>query len=172
MMNMAQAEVYKCKSATGKLSISDIPCEPTQAQAQAQAREKPQVESYKKDTLPQSDALEERILASHTRECRALRQQLSKEGLIKDGALLTPPTNASKETAWSKYEATCLNRANDVTSLYLAQKEAARLDVIRKTACEGKARDYQQRLENKATMTEKQMQEMSILASEVARGCR
>jgi hypothetical protein len=101
-----------------------------------------------------------------------LRQQLGKEGLVKDGVMLTLPQNASKETAWGRYDVSCSYRAHDVTTLYLAQKEAARLEVIRKTTCEGKTRDYQKRLDNKAAMTEKQIQEMSVLASEVARGCR
>jgi hypothetical protein len=168
MMSLAHAEVYKCKGAGGRMTLSDIPCESTQVQA----KEKPQPEPYKKDALAQSDALEERILAAHTKECRALRQQLSQEGLVKDGVMLALPPNTSKETAWGQYDRSCANRANDVTKLYLALKEASRLEAIRKTACEVKARDYQKRLENKAAMTENQIQEMSILASEVARGCR
>jgi Domain of unknown function (DUF4124) len=170
--NTATAEVYKCKGASGKVTMSDIPCDSTQVQAQVQTKEKPQTEQHKKDVPAQGDALEERILAAHTRECRSLRQQLSKEGLLKDGVVLASPQNAGKETTWTKYEASCLNRANDVANLYLAQKETARLEAVRKATCDAKANDYQKRQVNKANMTEKQTDELAILAAELARGCR
>lgn len=183
MINAAQAEVYKCRGAGGKMTISDIPCESTQVhaqgqaqaqgqgQGQGQAKEKPP-EPNKKDAPAQGDALEERILAAHTKECRVLRLQLSKEGFIKDGVVLASPQNAGKETAWGKYEVSCANRANDVTTLFLAQKETARLEAARRVICDAKARDYQKRQENKANMTEKQIEEQAILAAELARGCR
>lgn len=186
MMNTAHAAVYKCKTAGAKITISDLPCENilpsqpsmfdsvnprAQEKTPRQEKVKEKAQSLKNETQTQGDSLEERILAGHTMECRAWRQELSQQGQIKEGALLGS-FRAKKESVGAKYEASCLTRANDITVLYLAQKESAKFEAARKVTCEAKARDYQKRQDSKAVMTEKQATELAFLASELARGCR
>jgi hypothetical protein len=184
LVNIAHAEVHKCRGAGGKMTISDLPCEQglppsssssTKTQANTNTlitKEKTLAEGYKNDTSSRVEALEDRIMAAHTSECRALRQHLYKQGGFKEGILTKQSKDDGKESVWSLYEATCAARANDITALYLAQKENAMLEAVRKRNCEAKALNLQKRQENKSSLTEKQAEELAVLATEVARGCR
>lgn len=160
--------------------MSDLPCEQQASNSIIKvAQTKVKTASSSTDdkttaiTTPTRDSLEDRILAGHNPECKALRQNISQQGAIKDG-IINVPTKADTglQSAWGRYQALCLTQAKDITVLYTAQKEGEKREAARKAACEIKTREYKNRSLTKSSMTEAQLDNLAILGAEVARGCR
>ncbi|MDO8774588.1 MAG: hypothetical protein Q7K57_38930 [Burkholderiaceae bacterium] len=117
--------------------------------------------------------LEERIQAAHNPECRELRDQLKRRGYINDSLLTVhQPLQADSKSMWDRYRPICLPQANDLIVLDRAHKDGAKREMARKSECEVKTREYEQRKHGATNASQLESYALALLASEVARGCR
>lgn len=182
--SFSYAEIYKCAGAAGPVAFGDQPCanRPARQGESADKSKAPSTTSVaamtpgkleKERTPSMLLTLEERIQAAHNPECRELRDQLKRRGYINDSLLTVhQPLQADSKSMWDRYRPICLPQANDLIVLDRAHKDGAKREMARKSECEVKTREYEQRKHGATNASQLESYALALLASEVARGCR